>query len=646
MSHATEHLNSGDFGILGRIDDWAKKSTNLISTIGVFTMLSAAGVMSADILMRWLFGGGVIALNEITGMLFVIAITACIPSGLASRGGISIDFISGMVGPRVTRVLEVLGSVLLLSFIAVLAWRLWIYAQMLDAQNRTTSLLHLPQAPFFYIAGVLMILGAVVQLIVALRTLQIGARADAAPMQFRLMSLAAILATAVVFGAFFSNFDALQGWALAHVGLAGAAAFVVLWIFLVLTVPLAVSIGFVGLGATMLFTGIVPGLKVMGTEMASFLTNYQIATLPLFLLMGSFAAVAGIGDDIYRISQAIFGRFRGGLAISTIGGCAGFGAVTGTSLSTVAMFGKIALPQMRERGYAPQFSAACVAAGGTLGALIPPSSILVLYALLTEVSLGRLFVAAIIPGLLAALLYVTMIGIQVRLQPDIAPAAEKPQKGQLRTALSGSFSFFALFGIVIGGLYSGVFTSTESAAVGAFGGFLIALLRGRLKGGRFWEVMGETTQTTALIYVLVFGVVTFSFFMAISNLPAILTGVINSWAIPNLAVILILLLVLIVLGCIMDSVSILMITTPILLPVIQQFGYDVVWWGIISLIIVEMGVITPPFGLHLFLLRAMDTRVRLIDLYKSVSPFILADIIRILLLIMFPGIALWLTTMM
>jgi C4-dicarboxylate transporter, DctM subunit len=329
-----------------------------------------------------------------------------------------------------------------------------------------------------------------------------------------------------------------------------------------------------------------------------------------------------------------------------VGGCAGFGAVTGSSLATVATFGRIALPQMKAAGYAPALSSGTVAAGGTLGALIPPSAPIILFALLTEASIGQLFVAAIVPGLLAVVFYLGTIALVVRLNPEAAPVRESRAPGERRAALAKSGPVMLLFGAVIGGLYTGVFTATESAAVGAIGAFLVALWRGKLNRRQILSVMGETTSITAMIYMLIFGALTFSFFIGVSQLPETLTRMIAGLDLAPLAIIALLLVAYLLLGSVMDSFAVMIITVPIVTPLILGAGYDLVWWGIVMLVVVETGLITPPFGINLFVIRSVQPDVSLMTVFRGVLPFVLSDFLRLALLVLFPVLVMWLPTTM
>jgi tripartite ATP-independent transporter DctM subunit len=628
---------------------WCETLTRPVAFIGVLGMLIASGITVADVLLRWLANSGITALNEIVAMTFAVAVTACIPSGIARGVNLSVDVLEPRFSPRIAAYLKAAGGAALLLFFALLTWHMLRYAEGLAHDDRATVMLGLPQAPFMLTATALLALATLVQLVVVGDELRRAAAIGDGPIVRSAFDLAAILVIGGVIAVAilgFVDFSILERAMQSHTTAAVSIAVLLTWVFLLGLIPLAAVLGLMGIVGCAAFIGFAPAYSAMVSEAVGFLSNYQVAALPLFLLMGSFAAVAGVAEDVYRLAQALLGAFRGGLAMATIGGCAGFGAVTGSSLATVATFGYVALPEMRARGYAPQFSLGCVAAGGTLGALIPPSGPLIIFALLTEASIGQLFVAAIVPGLIAVLLYLTAITVAVRGNPRLVPEAARTVPGELRAALRRSGAVAVLFGAVIGGMYSGIFTATEAAAVGAFGAFLVALARRRLSGGVFWRVMAETTASTAMIYSLIFGVLTFSFFVNVSELPDKLTALVAGLHVAPLVIIAMILLVYLFLGCVMDSFTVMVITVPIVTPIILHLGYDMVWWGIINLVVIETGLITPPFGLHLFVLKSMSPDVSLGAIYRGVLPFCAADFVKLFLLVLFPVISTWLPSTM
>jgi tripartite ATP-independent transporter DctM subunit len=631
-----------------RFENFLRRLTGPLATLGVLGMLLAAGATVLDVLLRWLANGGVVALNEITSMAFAIAITACLPAGLAGGVNLKIDILARWLTGRLGAWLEVLGAVSLLVFFALLAEQVLVHADNLAREGRTTIILAWPQAPFMYVVVALLAFSTLMQTAVTINC--VGRALACPPAQSRaervtswigiLLGLA-ILAVCI-YG--IMHFADLSNWSSGHPGAAVAIGFGVLWIFMLLLMPLASVTGLIGILGCAFFIGFPPAMSAFATEATGLLTNSQLATLPLFLMMGSFAAVAGLADDLYRLSHLLFGRFRGGLAYATIGSCAGFGALTGSSLATAATIGRVAIPEMEQRGYSPALATGVCAAGGTLGPLVPPGSgPLILFALLTEASIGQLFVASVGPAVLAVILYLVTITIYVRVSPDsVPPQTTKTDVKELKAALSRCIGVGVLVFGVMGGLYFGVFTDIESAAVGAISAFAIAVVRGRLNRGSFFEVMVETTTTTALVYGLIIGAQIFSFFVGVSALTESITTFISSLHWNNIALMSLILLGYLLLGTVMESFAVMIITVPIITPLIVSMGYDTIWWGIAMLCVVETGLIHPPFGLNVIVLKGISPHTSLWTIYKGVMPFVVADLIKLGLLVVFPAIALWL----
>jgi tripartite ATP-independent transporter DctM subunit len=416
-----------------------------------------------------------------------------------------------------------------------------------------------------------------------------------------------------------------------------------------------IALALVPLGVAMMASGIA-GLAVVlapeqalhayGSLLADFLVRIDLAVLPLFVLMGSLAAAAGLSDDLYRFAHAILGRQRGGLAFATIAGCTGFGAVTGSSVATVVTIGRVALPEMKKRGYSVELAAGSVAAGGTLGILVPPSGAMILYAFLTEVSIGKLFIAALLPALLAAALYIVTILILVYLGKSAAPASSAWDLKEIVAAGKGSATVVFLFGVVLGGMYGGIFTETEGASVGVGLAFVIAVARGKINKDTFLQVMSETTSTTGLLYILIFGGLTFSAFSALTEVTEGVVTYIESLGLAPLAVVALLLVIYIVLGTAMESYAIMLITVPITAPLVEALGYDLVWWGIIQVVVIETGLISPPVGMNMFAIKSIDPTISMATVYRGVMPFFTADCVRLAILTLFPAIVTYLPSTM
>ncbi|MEL6451667.1 MAG: TRAP transporter large permease [Pseudomonadota bacterium] len=391
-----------------------------------------------------------------------------------------------------------------------------------------------------------------------------------------------------------------------------------------------------------------PILAKLKSETYTTFSNYSLTIIPMFLLMGQFATLSGMSSALFKAAEGFLGHRRGGVAMASVGACAGFGAICGSSLATAATMSRVALPELKRYGYSGGFSTATLAAGGTLGILIPPSVILVIYAIITEQNIAKLFLAAFIPGILAAIGYVVTISIYVRLYPHAAgtrPAVSWPERWK---ALAETWPVLAIFAIVVGGIYAGWFTPTEGAAVGAAGTGLVALVGGNLT----WRVLGEaligTAKTTAMIFFIVLGASLYNNFLALSGAPQWLADFVLSQGFSPILVLSVILLFYLIFGCVMDSLSMILLTVPIFFPVISglDFGMSAehvaIWFGILVLIVVEVGLITPPVGMNLFIINAMDRETPMTETYKAVLFFVGSDIFRVILLVAFPAITLFL----
>ncbi len=423
------------------------------------------------------------------------------------------------------------------------------------------------------------------------------------------------------------------------IGLLGLGLMFVLIAF---HVPIGVSMGLSGFVTFGLLRNFTAAVSLFGTETIDKLSSMDLAIVPLFLLMGGFATVAGLSSDLYRIANAFVGHVRGGLAMATIGGCAGMGAICGSSLATTATMTRVSLDEMLERRYAPTLATGSIAAGGTLGILIPPSIIFVLYAVLTEQFVLTLFVAALLPALVAITLHGIAVRIYVLIHPEAGPAGERAGFRERIRSVGDGWAALGLMTVVTGGIYAGIFSVTESAAVGAALSFLIALGRKRLSLREFWGVLSETAATTSMIYMIVIGASIFTYAVTLSQLPEWLVSSISASGLPPLVIIFLLLVMYLVLGSIFDTISSMIITLPFVFPLILHLGYDPIWWGVINVMVIEIGMITPPIGMNVFVMKAMVPHIELRTIFRGIMPFLAADIVRLVILTLFPIIALWL----
>jgi tripartite ATP-independent transporter DctM subunit len=377
-------------------------------------------------------------------------------------------------------------------------------------------------------------------------------------------------------------------------------------------------------------------------------SSYTLSVIPLFLLMGDFSTKGGMNRALFGCARAWMGHWRGGLAVASIGGCAAFGAICGSSLATAATMSQVALPEMRRHGYSPALATGTLAAGGTLGILIPPSVILVIYAIYTEQSIGALFIAAVIPGLIATVGYMLVVNIYTRVAPGAAPpAARLPYRARLRATME-VWPVLTVFLVVVTGIYDGWFSATEGAAIGAAATGLLAVALGGMRWQGLRESLLSTAETTGLIFIVLLGAELFSAALALSHLPSELSSMVAALPVPPLAILFAILVVYLVLGCFMESMAMVLLTLPIFVPLMLSldFGLDrtqvLVWFGILVLMSVEVGMISPPFGLNLFVINAMAKDIPMGETYRGVMGFCASDLLRILLLLFVPALSLWL----
>jgi len=428
-------------------------------------------------------------------------------------------------------------------------------------------------------------------------------------------------------------------------GLAGLAALIVL---IALRVPIAhamIAVGACGIAA---ISGPAILLSQLKTLPYSQFSIYDLSVLPMFVLMGNVASRAGLSRDLFRAANAWLGWMRGGVAMSAVAACAGFGAVCGSSLATASTMGQVALPELRRYRYSPELATGTLAAGGVLGILIPPSIVLVVYAIVVEASIATMFIAAFIPGLIAVLFFLATIAIYVRLKPESGPAGDRVSRTEFLAATIGVAPVALVFGCVIGGIYFGLFNPTPAAAVGVFLVTVVGLVRRSVGFGELKAALLDTARTAGMIYLILLGAQLLNIFMARGGVPQAAAAMMTNSGLAPMQILLVLLVALIILGCLMDSLSMILLAIPFFWPVIAglDFGMSVedlkVWFGIIALVVVELGLITPPVGMNVFVINALARDVPMGRTFLGVMPFFVAELFRVGLLVAFPALSLWL----
>lgn len=424
----------------------------------------------------------------------------------------------------------------------------------------------------------------------------------------------------------------------------GVLAFAGMLVLIALHVPIGVAMAAAGVAGFAAMTGNpMAAISMFGSETAAAISSPELLVIPMFLLMGSLAGVSGLAGDLYHLANALVGHRRGGLAMATVAGCGGFGAACGSSIATTATMARIALPEMEKRGYSRTLGAGTIAAGGTLGSLIPPSSIMLIYAFLTEQFVIDLFIAGILPGILTIVVYFAAIQIVVRRRPALAPPGERRSWGEAGRVAVASWGIVLIILIMTVGLYGGIFTVVEAAAAGTVVTAIFAIARGRIDRASLVRIVTETANSVGLLYMILIGAHIFSNFITITQMPEAMVDWVVGLGLPAVAIIFVLAAIYILLGAIFDSVAAMVITLPFVFPLVTQgLGYDPIWWGIVMIMVIEIGMITPPIGINVFVMHGVRPDIPLVSIFRGILSFLGADIVRLVLVILFPAIALWL----
>lgn len=422
-------------------------------------------------------------------------------------------------------------------------------------------------------------------------------------------------------------------------GIAGLAG---LFVLLAVRMPVGIAmllVGFIGFGFA---TGWAPALALLASEPFVISSNYELIVVPLFVLMGNLATVSGMSRDLYAAAYAWVGHWRGGLASATIAACSGFAALSGSSVASALTMGQVALPEMRRYKYDPRLATGCIAAGGTLGILIPPSTGFIIYAILTEESIGRLFLAGVFPGLLLTALFILAIYVQTRIKPELGPAGPATlMRDKFKATLQAGFMIGIVI-ITIGGIYAGLFTPTEAAGVGAFLAFLLTIFRRKCTLDALSSILLQTVRTTALVFLILIGAFVFSPFLALTHISDNLIAFLTTLAVSPYAVLFFILLIYIILGMFLEGFAMLVLTIPIVHPLITALGFDPIWFGVLIVIVLEMGLISPPVGVNVYVVKGVAEDVPMSHIFVGILPFWIAMAVGLLILVLFPGIALYL----
>jgi C4-dicarboxylate transporter DctM subunit len=612
--------------------------TRLVGLAGAAQLLVMMALVVLDVLLRQLFGRPIMGAYELVQFSLLVLVYFALPESFAKHAHIRMTLVIDRLPAGARRGCEVFSLSLSLGFLALIAWRNVAKSVLVGRAGATSLLMGIPLAPFH----------AVLAFSCALSCLVLAGR-----LQRAVKALARSVAPAGLLAALL----AAPALAVLAVGLAaagvspppfvlGLAAVSALFLLLAGGLPIAFSMGIVGLIGFCFLGG--PGTGLSQLEMVPFRvgTEYILSVVPLFLLMGQFSYTSGLSQELYDTSYTWLGHLPGGLAMATVVGCAAFAAISGSSVATTVTIGVVALPAMRRYRYSPRLALGSIAAGGTIGILIPPSIVFILYGILTEQSIGKLFLAGMLPGLLSVALYMLAIALQVKLNPSLGPRGPGSTFAEKLRSLRKTWGMLLLFVLVLGGIYTGFFTPTEAGAVGACGAFILAAVRKRITRKNLMTCLVETGRTTSILVIIFVGAMLFNYFLALTNLPMELAALIVEHSISRQATLIAILAVYLLLGSIMDPGSMIILTIPIFFPIVRTLGFDPIWFGVLVVVLAEIGCITPPVGINVFAVKGVDPTVSLATVFRGVLPFWAADILRLALLVVFPQISLFLPSLL
>ncbi|MGG4604587.1 TRAP transporter large permease [Paenalcaligenes sp. Me131] len=622
--------------------DWADQFCKVMAWAVLTLLLFVSAGTLVDILLRAFTSYTVRGLFELNGLFMAIIVAGLSGLVFVRHLNIRMDVMKVVAGRNQT-------AVHLVCEIAEVLVFGWLAASLLframDAQEygEKTMVVGWHTAGWWAVAGVLMSLAVLTVLIQTVKHWYALCRdrGYAQPGFWRgALVTVGTIAVCAVLTVLFINEDSSPG-------MQASMAFLVLYLLIAAQIPIGVSLMLVGVASLALTMGGEQALVVSQNEVGRALTSMDMAAIPLFLLMGNFATWAGLSGDIFNSGTALLGSRRGGLAMASVLGCGGFGAICGSSIATTATFGKVAFIEMERRNYAHSLAAGCIAAGGTLGALIPPSVVLIVYCVVVEQSIQIAFQAALVPGLLALTMYVLAIFVSVRLKPSLAPDVEEFNWPVARAALIKAWRPVLLFALVLGGLYGGIFTTQEAASVGALLAFLFAISTKGFTLEKFKASLVDTAINAGAIYVIFIGANIFASFMSFTDIAQLVLSIIDIETMPNWLILFGLVVFYLLLGTVFDTLAAVLVTTPLVVPLILGMNYDLIWWGVVTLSLVEIGMITPPLGMNVFVMRSVvGDRLPLSTIFRGVTPFLVADLIRVILLTSFPIITMWLPSVL
>jgi C4-dicarboxylate transporter DctM subunit len=615
--------------------------SRVLNGVGLVFLAVMMFLTAADVVLRYVFNRPIIGSYELTEFIMAVVVAFGLAYTQVKKGHINVDVAISKLSPRVQSVINSITYTFFLGFFALISWRLILYADRLRVDGFTTGTLFVPIFPFVLlvaIGSISLCLIVITNLLEYLAQVVEGKRwREWCGLLFIIVLIVTLFSIPLWGQEFIFKLSPL------HAGIAGT---VLLVIILFSGMPVGIVMGFLGFLCIAYIGGIDPAFTRLGTSPYTTVSSYGMTVVPLFVLMGAFAFHTGMTQELFNTAYKWLGRLPGGLAVATIGASALFSAVSGSSVAATATIGMVALPEMRRYKYDDALSTGSICAGGGLDIMIPPSIILVIYGILTEQSIGKLLLAGVIPGIVLSLLYMAVILFMCIRNPNLGPRGEKTTFIEKILSLKNTWAVLVLFLVVMGGLYLGVFTPTEAAGIGAFGAFVVGLARRKLKWKGFVSSLQETIETTAMCFVILIGANIFGYFLAISRLPNELSAIILNLEVDRNIIMFIILIIYLFLGCIISSLAMIVLTVPIFFPVIVALGFDPIWFGIIIVLVVEMGLITPPVGMNVYIIHGIAKTIPMYTIFRGIVPFLLMEFVLAALLMIWPQIATLLPDMM
>jgi tripartite ATP-independent transporter DctM subunit len=597
-------------------------------------------LITLDVVLRYFFNRPIKGSYELVEFMMVLVVFLGLAYTQTKKGHVSISLLTSKLSPSQMSVLGSTTNLLCLIIFSLITWRCIMQAENLRTSGTSSDVLFIPNFPFMWVVVFGSVLLCFIFLIDSINSVHDVTKNCKQPwLWFALDGIFILLVITIPIWFHWLPWDISRP----AMGIVGIVLLILLLFSSMPIGPVMALIGFIG------FSYLVnpdASLTILGTSPYRTVSDHTMSTIPLFILMGMLCFHAELSKDVYTTIRNWVGRLPGGLAMSTVGGCAGFAAVSGSSLATAVTMGTLSLPEMRRYKYADSLACGCVAAGGSIGILIPPSIAFIIYASLTEESIGKLFIAGIIPGLMEAAFYMLTIFILCKIKPELGPPGPSSTLREKILSLKNTWGILVLFILVMGGIYAGVFTPTEAAGVGAFGALLLGILKRKLDRKKILISLADASKNTAMLLLMLVGADIFSYFLTMTQIPFMLSDFVVALPVPNAVTLWAILLVYIVLGCIMPIIPAIILTIPIFFPVVTGLGYDPIWFGVIVVTMAEMGQITPPVGINVFALSGVAKDVPLGTIFKGIFPFLIADIVRVALIFIFPVLALWLPSLM